>query len=64
MHAYILSAIEKEMPSMFGKDKAKKRLIKTLDVIYGQIEREHKVSHGDFPDIKVRIFWEGHTNLK
>lgn len=52
VHAYIMSSIEKEMPSMFGKDKAKKRLIKTLDVIYGQIEREHKVSHGDFPEIK------------
>jgi hypothetical protein len=51
-----MSSIEKEMPSMFGKDKAKKRLIKTLDVIYGQIEREHKVSHGDFPEIKVRTF--------
>ena len=64
VHAYIMASIEKEMPNMFGKDKAKKRIIKTLDVIFGQIEREHKVSHGDFPDIKVRIFWEGHTILK
>jgi len=52
VHAYIMASIEKEMPNMFGKDKAKKRIIKTLDVIFGQIEREHKVSHGDFPDIK------------
>ena len=64
VHAYIMASIEKEMPNMFGKDKAKKRIIKTLDVIFGQIEREHKVSHGDFPEIKVRIFWEGHASLK
>ena len=37
---------------MFGKDTAKKKLIKNLDTTYGQIEREYQISPGDFPDLK------------
>ncbi|XP_075227835.1 EH domain-containing protein 3-like [Lycorma delicatula] len=52
VHAYIISSLRNNMPSMFGKDGKKKELIKTLDQIYEQIQREHKISPGDFPDIK------------
>lgn len=52
MHAYIITALRKDMPSMFGKDAKKKELIKHLDTIYDQIQREHQISPGDFPDIK------------
>ncbi|XP_054270984.1 EH domain-containing protein 3 isoform X2 [Macrosteles quadrilineatus] len=52
VHAYIISALRKEMPSMFGKDGKKKDLIKNLGTIYEQIQREHSISPGDFPDIK------------
>ena len=38
---------------MFGKDAKKKELIKNLDNLYGQIQREHQISPGDFPDIKT-----------
>lgn len=37
---------------MFGKDGKKKELIKNLSSIYDQIQREHQISPGDFPDIK------------
>ena len=37
---------------MFGKDAKKKELIKNLGQIYEQIQREHQISPGDFPDIK------------
>ena len=40
------------MPSMFGKDTTKKNLIKALDATFAQIEREHNISKGDFPDLK------------
>ena len=40
------------MPSMFGKESKKKELIKNLDTLYGQIQREHQISPGDFPDLK------------
>ncbi|CAH0390351.1 unnamed protein product [Bemisia tabaci] len=52
VHAYIITALRKDMPSMFGKDAKKKELIKHLDTIYDQIQREHQISPGDFPDIK------------
>jgi len=52
VHAYIISSLRKDMPSMFGKESKKKELIKNLDAIYLQIQRDHQISPGDFPDIK------------
>ncbi|XP_047102356.1 EH domain-containing protein 3-like [Schistocerca piceifrons] len=52
VHAYIISALKREMPAMFGKDTKKKELIKNLGQIYDQIQREHQISPGDFPDLK------------
>ncbi|XP_029087632.1 EH domain-containing protein 3 [Monodon monoceros] len=52
VHAYIISSLKKEMPSMFGKDNKKKELVNNLAEIYGQIEREHQISPGDFPNLK------------
>ncbi|XP_027199244.1 putative achaete scute target 1 [Dermatophagoides pteronyssinus] len=52
VHAYIISALRKEMPSMFGKDSKKKELIKNLGNIYLDIEREYGVPAGDFPDLQ------------
>ena len=40
------------MPSVFGKEGKKKELIKNLDSLYSQLQREHQISPGDFPDIK------------
>lgn len=52
VHAYIISALKKEMPSMFGKESKKKELIKNLGNIYLDIEREYGVPSGDFPDLQ------------
>ncbi|XP_061173247.1 EH domain-containing protein 3-like [Saccostrea echinata] len=52
VHAYIISELRKDMPSMFGKDSKKKELIKNLGDIYGRIQRDHQISLGDFPDMK------------
>ncbi|XP_051880829.1 EH domain-containing protein 3 isoform X2 [Pristis pectinata] len=52
VHAYIISALRKEMPAVFGKDNKKKELINGLGDIYARIEREHQISPGDFPNIK------------
>merc|ERR1712226_1113732 len=41
------------MPKMLGKDSKKKELIKKLDKLYEQIQREQKISPGDFPDLKT-----------
>ena len=52
VHAYIISHLKKEMPSMFGKESKKKELINNLPAIYEQIQREHQISPGDFPNLK------------
>nr|KAG5702130.1 hypothetical protein BaRGS_010396 [Batillaria attramentaria] len=52
VHAYIISYLKKEMPSMFGKDNKKKELISKLGDIFGTIQREHQISPGDFPNLK------------
>lgn len=52
VHAYIISALRKEMPSVFGKDSKKKDLIKGLGDIYASLQIEHQISPGDFPDLK------------
>lgn len=64
VHAYIISSLRKEMPSVFGKDSKKKELVKNLADIYGRIEREHQISPGDFPNLKkmqVTTAWGSRT---
>ena len=39
------------MPSVFGKEGKKKELIKNLDALYAQLQREHQISPGDFPEL-------------
>lgn len=50
VHAYIISYLKKEMPSVFGKENKKKQLIMKLPVIFAKIQLEHHISPGDFPD--------------
>ncbi|KAF3849724.1 hypothetical protein F7725_019443 [Dissostichus mawsoni] len=52
VHAYIISALKKDMPAVFGKENKKKELIGSLGDIYKRIEREHQISPGDFPNLK------------
>lgn len=52
VHAYIIGQLKKEMPSVFGKDTKKKELIHRLGSIYEQLQREHQISPGDFPNLK------------
>ncbi|EDO49577.1 predicted protein [Nematostella vectensis] len=51
VHAYIISELKSQMPSMFGKDKKKDELIKKLTDVYQKIQREHNISPGDFPPV-------------
>lgn len=51
VHAYIISALKREMPNMFGKENKKKELIANLGEIYLKVEKEYQISPGDFPNI-------------
>uniref|UniRef100_A0A8B9LT55 EH-domain containing 4 n=1 Tax=Astyanax mexicanus TaxID=7994 RepID=A0A8B9LT55_ASTMX len=51
VHAYIISFLKKEMPSLFGKEKKKEELIARLPEIYQMLQREYHISPGDFPNV-------------
>ncbi|XP_007578195.1 EH domain-containing protein 4 [Poecilia latipinna] len=51
VHAYIISYLKKEMPSLFGREKKKEELIMRLPEIYITLQREHHISPGDFPNV-------------
>uniref|UniRef100_A0A0N5C7H8 EH domain-containing protein 1-like n=1 Tax=Strongyloides papillosus TaxID=174720 RepID=A0A0N5C7H8_STREA len=51
VHAYIIAELRKQMPTMIGKEKKKKELITNLDKIFEQLQKEHNISPGDFPDV-------------
>ncbi|CAL8273841.1 unnamed protein product [Merluccius merluccius] len=51
VHAYIISYLKKEMPSLFGREKKKEELIIRLPEIYTILQREHHISPGDFPNV-------------
>ncbi|CAK6979039.1 EH domain-containing protein 4 [Scomber scombrus] len=51
VHAYIISYLKKEMPSLFGREKKKEELIMRLPEIYTILQREHHISPGDFPNV-------------
>lgn len=64
VHAYIISSLKKDMPSVFGKENKKKELIASLGDIYKRIEREHQISPGDFPNLKkMQVNGEGQTGF-
>jgi len=50
VHAYLIDHLRRKMPSMIGKDKAKKDMITNLTDIYRDIAKERGVALGDFPD--------------
>ncbi|KAH8859859.1 EH domain-containing protein isoform 1 [Schistosoma japonicum] len=61
VHAYVISYLKKEMPSMLGKDSKKKELINNLSKVYDTISRTQKISIGDFPNInRMQEYLEVH----
>ncbi|PKA57951.1 hypothetical protein AXF42_Ash012490 [Apostasia shenzhenica] len=52
IHAYIISHLKKEMPSMMGKSKAQQRLIDHLEDEFFKVQKEHHFPVGDFPSVE------------
>lgn len=51
VHSYIISQLRYEMPSVFGKEKKKLKLIEDLEGVYDRVEKLYDIPRGDFPDI-------------
>ncbi|XP_020594475.1 EH domain-containing protein 1-like, partial [Phalaenopsis equestris] len=52
IHAYIISHLKKEMPSMMGKAKTQQRLCDNLEDEFMKVQREHHLPAGDFPSVE------------
>ncbi|RDX87356.1 EH domain-containing protein 1, partial [Mucuna pruriens] len=52
IHAYIISHLKKQMPSMIGKAKAQQKLIDNLDAEFVKVQREYHLPPGDFPNVE------------
>jgi len=50
IHLLLVGHLRKQMPSMFGRDKAQKKLLDDLPTHFHQVMREHHLPAGDFPD--------------
>ena len=64
-HAFIVGHLKKEMPSMFGKDKAQAKLLGNLEEHFLKVHRTCHLPVGDFPDVaKFRGVMESHDLAK
>lgn len=52
-HVHVLDYLRQAMPSLFGSDKEKAKLIAKLPAILGEISRTRKIPVGDFPPVEV-----------
>jgi len=50
VHAHLMDHLKRKMPSMFGKDKEKAKLIANLTNVYHEVARDNQLPLGDFPD--------------
>lgn len=50
IHMLLIGHMRKQMPSMFGQEKAQKKLLDDLGTQFMQVMREHHLPAGDFPD--------------
>lgn len=65
VHAYIVSYLKKEMPSLFGREKKKEELLMRLPEIYTILQREHHISPGDFPNVsKMQVEEQTGSEMK
>lgn len=51
IHILLVGHLRKQMPTMFGKDKMQKKLLDGLVDHFRQVQREHHLPPGDFPDV-------------
>ncbi|XP_014511362.1 EH domain-containing protein 1-like isoform X1 [Vigna radiata var. radiata] len=52
IHAYIVSHLKKQMPTMIGKAKAQQKLIDNLGDEFVKVQREFHLPAGDFPSVE------------
>ena len=52
VHAYIISYLKEQMPSIYGHKKEQEKLCNTLPAVFKAVLRRNNLAPGDFPDIE------------
>ncbi|GIL50072.1 hypothetical protein Vafri_6390 [Volvox africanus] len=50
IHILLIGHLRKQMPTMFGKDKAQRKLLDDIISNFEEVQREYHLPRGDFPD--------------
>ncbi|GLC45016.1 hypothetical protein PLESTM_001675900 [Pleodorina starrii] len=50
IHILLIGHLRKQMPSMFGKEKAQRKLLEDIISNFEEVQREYHLPRGDFPD--------------
>jgi len=53
VHAYLLDHLRRKMPSIFGQEAQKHKLIVGLKAVYAELAKQKHLSIGDFPDLPL-----------
>jgi Domain of unknown function (DUF5600) len=51
VHAYLIAALRREMPVMWGKGSKRTELLNRLPELFTALQKSRKIPPGDFPDI-------------
>ena len=51
VHAYIISYLRSQMPTLWGKDSKQRELIENLNLVFYELHKKHHLPVGDFPEM-------------
>jgi EH domain-containing protein 1 len=51
VHMLLIGACAKRLPPVFGKERAQRRLLDELPAVFHEVQAEHRLPTGDFPDL-------------
>jgi EH domain-containing protein 1 len=51
VHMLLIGALRKKLPAVFGKERAMRRLLDELPATFAEVQAEHRLPTGDFPDL-------------
>lgn len=51
VHMLLIGALRKRLPAVFGKERAQRRMLDELPAVFHEVQAEHRLPTGDFPDL-------------
>lgn len=64
VHAYIISYLRSQMPTLWGKDAKQRELIDNLNLVFYELHKKHHLPVGDFPEMQRMKEMLAHCDFK